>query len=133
RLVVPVIVLPCLLLCAAGLQGQTASLVADLSPKPPASPPSSLPDQLLAFRDKVLFSAAEPSSGRELWVSDGEGRGTRLLADFCVGRCDSSPQVLGATATAVVGHTLIGSGFDPLAQLWRSDGTRDGTFLLPSS
>ncbi len=133
RLVVQAIVLPCLFTFAAALQGQTASLVADLSPKPASSPPNSLPEQLLAFRGKVLFSAAEPSSGRELWVSDGEGRGTHLLADFCVGRCDSSPQVLGATATAVAGYTLIGTGFDPLVQLWRSDGTRDGTFLLPSS
>src|SRR4051812_334171 len=114
------------------LWGQTASLVKDISPQPVTEGRSSLPLELLAFHDKVLFSATEPSSGRELWSSDGEGRGTHLLAEFCPGECDSTPRILGSTAAAAVGYTKIGSDFDPLVELWRSDGTREGTFLLPS-
>ena len=123
-----------LLALPPALRAQTASLVADLSPGLATSNQSSLPDDLLAFHGKLFFSAMEASSGRELWGSDGEDRGTRLLADFCPGRCDSSPRILGSTATAVVGHTRIEQQFnDELTFLWRSDGTRAGTYLLPSA
>jgi ELWxxDGT repeat protein len=114
------------------LWSQLASLVKDISPQPAAGGRSSMPLELFAFRDKLLFSATEPSSGRELWGSDGEDRGTHLLADFCPGACDSTPRILGAMATGVVGYTELGSPYDPLVQLWRSDGTRDGTSLLPT-
>ncbi len=123
-----------LLVSAPSLYAQTASLVADLSTHQPASTGQlSLPDGLLAFHGKLVFSASEASSGRELWVSDGEDRGTRMLADFCPGRCDSLPEILGATATAVVGTTRVDTQLAGRQFLWRSDGTRQGTYLLPSA
>jgi ELWxxDGT repeat protein len=121
------ILLPLLLSLVSALpaETQTASLVLDIQPGPSGSEGSSSPEQLFAFRGKVFFSAEEPSSGRELWVSDGEGSGTRQLTDFCPGLCSSNPHILGNTRTVLFGHAG--------GAIWRSDGTRDGTFLLPSS
>jgi hypothetical protein len=42
------------------LWGQTASLVKDISPQPATEERSSMPLELFAFHDKVLFSATEP-------------------------------------------------------------------------
>lgn len=126
------LVLVSLLAIPPVLRAQTASLVADLSPEVNPSTRSSLPEDLFAFQDKVFFSASEPSSGRELWSTDGQDRGTHLLADFCAGSCDSNPIILGNTAKAVVGITNFREDFDTVVRLWRSDGTRPGTYLLPS-
>jgi ELWxxDGT repeat protein len=124
------------LLAVLPLRAQTASLVRDIVqiPSSPSSTPSALPQGLLAFHGKLLYSAQEPTSGQELWVSDGEGRGTRLLADFCPGRCSSEPRLLGASGSAVFGieHRGHFPGDDDYF-LWRSDGTREGTYLLPST
>ncbi|HEX3131698.1 MAG TPA: hypothetical protein VH394_30460, partial [Thermoanaerobaculia bacterium] len=127
------LVLVFLLAISPVLRAQTASLVADLSPEVDPSTRSSQPDGLFAFQGKVFFRASEPSSGRELWVTDGQDRGTHLLADFCAGSCDSNPILLGNTAKAVVGITYFRTDFETVAHLWRSDGTRPGTYLLPSA
>jgi ELWxxDGT repeat protein len=126
------LVLASLLAISPVLRAQTASLVADLSPEVNPSTRSSLPKDLFAFQGKVFFSASDPSSGRELWSTDGQDRGTHLLSDFCAGSCDSNPTILGNTARAVVGITNFEEDFDFVARLWRSDGTRPGTYLLPS-
>src|SRR6185295_8380621 len=97
------------------VQAQTASLVADLSPQADPSWQSSLPGELFAFKGRLFFSAREPGSGYELWISDGQGRGTHLLADFCPGRCDSNPHILGSTSAAVLGVTSFRVGLDDLA------------------
>lgn len=125
-------ILLCLFLQAADVQAQTASLVADLSAQADPSRGSSQIQWMTPFKGKLLFSAREPTSGQELWGSDGESRGTRLLGDFCPGWCDSHPIPLGATDSAVFGITSS-IHFENLAFLWRSDGTRQGTYLLPSA
>ncbi len=123
------------LLPTLSLRAQTASLVRDIvqTAPSPSSLPSSLPQGLLAFQGKLFYSAEEPSSGRELWVSDGEGRGTRMLADFCPGQCSSDPRILGTLGSAVLGIEFVNQYIhDDGDFLWRSDGTREGTYLLPS-
>jgi ELWxxDGT repeat protein len=122
-----IFVLVSLLAVTPVLQAQTASLVADLSPEAGPSGLSSLPSSLFSSRGRVFFSATEPSSGRELWATDGQDQGTHLLADFCPGPCDSYPHIFGDTARATVGLLRSGRHF-----LWRSDATRPGTYLLPS-
>src|SRR5688572_16296668 len=123
-----IFVFVCLLAGPPALRAQTASLVADLSPQTGPSGQSSLPSGLFASRGRIFFTATEPSTGRELWGTDGQDRGTHLLADFCPGSCDSFPHIFGDTAKAVVGILRAERSF-----LWRSDATRPGTYLLPSS
>lgn len=114
---------------AAPAAAQTASLVEDILPG--QTDTGAHPDEMWTFRDKVLFTAREPSSGTELWVTDGTGAGTRLLADFFPGEDSSQPDILLETGSLVFG-VAGGSGCCGSSRsfLWRSDGTREGTFLL---
>jgi len=114
------------------LAAQTAYLVKDIAPGS-HEPSGSDPESMLSFQGKVIFSAQEPSSGRELWITDGNSSGTRLLADFCPGNCSSSPLPLGTAHSLLFGLAFPNSdnGFNESGNLWRSDGTRQGTFLLP--
>ena len=109
---------------------QTASLVEDIHPGKIDT--GAYPDEMWSFRDKVLFTAQEPSSGSELWITDGTGAGTRLLADFAPGEDSSRPEILvetGSLVFGVAGRYSDCCGTSPYF-LWRSDGTREGTFLL---
>jgi ELWxxDGT repeat protein len=77
----------------------------------------------------ALLPVTEPSSGNELWVSDGTDAGTRPLLDLCPGECSSSFSFLGTAGSTGV----IRFGRDSrVAPFWRSDGTRAGTFPLQS-
>ena len=119
---------------APPLAAQSASLVKDIAPGSDSTVGSS-PDNLWSLNGKVLFAAREASTGRELWITDGSASGTRLLADFCQGECSSSPRALGMASSLLFGisfEQFDNSGSDPTqGYLWRSDGTREGTFLLP--
>ncbi|HEV7786303.1 MAG TPA: hypothetical protein VGQ28_13245, partial [Thermoanaerobaculia bacterium] len=113
---------------------QTAYLVKDITPGSP-SPLGSNPDSMWSFQGKVIFAADEASSGRELWITDGNGSGTRLLADLCPGTCSSGPRPLGTAHSLLFGIAFSyppnGTPDSEPGYLWRSDGTREGTFLLP--
>jgi ELWxxDGT repeat protein len=117
---------------APPLAAQTAYLVKDIAPGR-QEPSGSDPGSMWSFQGKVIFSAQEPSSGRELWITDGNSSGTRLLADFCSGRCSSAPLPLGTAHSLLFGISFPNAdeGFSESGNLWRSDGTRQGTFLLP--
>ena len=114
------ILLPILLSLAPALPAgaQTASLVRDLGTEGFSSFNDSNPSQLLVFRGKVFFVAQEPSSGSEIWVSDGTGPGTDLLVDACRENCPT-PKIVGKSSNFVF---WVANG-----RLWRSDGTRSGT------
>jgi len=114
-------------------QGQIASLVGDLNPGPPPSPPSFFtdPGPLVPLGGKLVFPATEASSGRELWASDGTAAGTEILDDLCPGSCGSDPEIVG-TAGGLVFFVASLNESDTLTLLWRTDGTRAGTFPLDS-
>ena len=120
-----------LLLLAAPLRAQLATLVEDINRQGSGgSAVSSDPDQLATLGDKVVF-AADAASGRELWATDGTATGTELLADICRRDCSSRPELLG-----VVGGVSFWSAEDDdsdVRGLWRSDGTRAGTYALTSA
>ena len=44
------------------------------------------PAAVLAVGDRLVFAAADPDHGRELWVTDGTAAGTKLVADALPGR-----------------------------------------------
>ncbi|HET9228818.1 MAG TPA: ELWxxDGT repeat protein, partial [Thermoanaerobaculia bacterium] len=103
-----------LALVATAGYGQTASLVRDLIA---GSGEGAFPLELRTAGGKVFFFT---EAG--IWASDGTTVGTVLLADSCTG-CS---RFLGNLDDTVL---WLASG-DLGPQLWRSDGTRPGTYPL---
>ena len=93
----------------------------------------SVPEDITPFGDgsQAIFSARNGSAGRELWITDGTTVGTRLLKDINPGSGDSDPsqffefdgEVYFIAYTEVTGTPL---GYE----LWKTDGTQDGTVLV---
>lgn len=96
-----------------------ARLVSDLTPG------SSEPQELTPFAGGVAFTARHPTSGRELWWTDGTATGTRLLADLRPGTASS-----GVRELTVVGDALYVVADDGVsgAEPWRV--TRTGAASL---
>jgi trimeric autotransporter adhesin len=88
---------------------------------------SGFPTGMTAFKSKVIFSAFDTSTGRELWITDGTVRGTKLLKDINPGTANSSPQQI-----TKVGNKIIFTANDGVhgQELWETDGTTDGTKLI---
>lgn len=72
----------------------------------------------------VYFSACTNDHGCEPWVSDGTETGTRLLQDVAPGSASSYPNQF----TAWSGGAVFFAG--GLQQLWKTDGTAEGTVLI---
>lgn len=115
------------------------SMVADICPGVRGSGPS----HLTSWKARVFFQADDCTAGPELWVSDGTAAGTVLLADVRPGSAGGFPSYLTPLIPAPGGGERLfflanGGGYDAAhpsglaqgwsgAQLWLSDGTRDGT------
>ncbi len=80
--------------------------------------------------DRVVFWAYHHDYGEDLWVSDGTAAGTKLLADFCGLwlRCGGDAVNLAGRLGDLLLLSVIGEGTGQ--ELWRTDGTPEGTFLL---
>jgi len=119
----------CLVLSPAAIPvaAATASLVVDVNSVTPPFHENDLgPRQLTPLGQRIVFVESEASSGDELWASDGSDAGTALLRDLCPGSCSSDIRILGtvgSVAFLAVGDAVHG-------ELWRTDGTRGGTFRL---
>ncbi len=81
---------------------------------------------LLPTGSFVLFSARHPETGHELWRTD--GRESALVRDIRPGLADSNISYL----SSVDGFALFQAddGSAAGAELWRSDGTAAGTFMV---
>ncbi|HEV2851511.1 MAG TPA: ELWxxDGT repeat protein [Thermoanaerobaculia bacterium] len=124
----------CALLLAAGLAAQalpqTPTLVRDINPGT-GSPgaPGSHPRQFTTVAERVVFTALGEDSAYRLWATDGTAAGTEVLAIFCVAQFSCrEPRRMGelpglAFFVASSPEDLFG-----LPQVWRTDGTRAGTF-----
>jgi ELWxxDGT repeat protein len=104
---------------------QTASLVADVNPSRDSFGGDSNPRQLTAAGGKVFFVAGSHTGGG-LWATDGTDAGTVLLLNPCQGFCQATIEILGSVKGTVL-FSLQGQG---LHGIWRSDGTRRGTYPL---
>lgn len=77
---------------------------------------------------RILFTADDGDTGRELWSSDGTSGGTGLVSEI----------VAGATGTSFSDLTLIGNGRAVFAadngtdgaELWVTDGSAGGTYMV---
>ncbi len=109
--------------------GQLASLYAD-SLLSPSGTQGSSPQSFAVVGGRALFRAIDgPSS--YLYTTDGTDIGTEKLVDLCAAGAPSP-----ASALANLGHVLIWASnpchepSDDAATLWRTDGTRPGTYPL---
>src|SRR5689334_934584 len=111
---------------------ETASLVYDANPAGPADGAGGVRSVLYPLGNKILFTAYEPGSSIELWVTDGTSEGTGLIADTCPGASCwiESISFLGTVGGAAVFQTerTFYDAYDgyPRRELWRSDGTSEG-------
>jgi ELWxxDGT repeat protein len=71
----------------------------------------------------LLFKVFLPSTGSELWLSDGTEAGTSLLKDLNPGSPTADPQFIGIAR----GFAFIGATRSSDFVLWRTDGTAAGT------
>ena len=88
---------------------------------------SSGPSEFTTIGNRVFFSANNGTNGRELWITDGTGVGTKLVKDIRVGAKGSGPRQLTA-----VGKTLFFTADNGRhgRELWKSDGTAAGTKMV---
>src|SRR5215208_3584714 len=109
-------------------------LVEDIYPGKTGSEPNWLVD----FKGKLLFAAAHPDFGEELWSSNGTRSGTKLVKDI-----DPGPLVIkkmektetGSSAPDSVLHTKKWIYFQATTvkygeELWKSNGTEWGTKIV---
>jgi ELWxxDGT repeat protein len=100
-------------------------LVRDINPGSEAGGPS----WYHRVGDVAVFLASDGIHGSEVWRSDGTDAGTYMLADIGPGKQSygGSPVFSGVVLDGVLyfaaDDTVSGS------ELWRTDGTREGTFL----
>ena len=111
-----------------GTNGRTTGMVKDLR----AGSGSSDPQSLTLSNGRVFFSANTTSSGRELYVTDGTLAGTALVKDINPGTSNSSPSNLVSFSYYHDVDRIVFTASDGLygTELWVSDGTATGTYLL---
>ena len=117
-----------LVLFAAAAHGQTASLMRDINSA--GSGQSQYPGALYSVPGKVFFFGLN-SSDDGVWVTDGTSAGTSLLADLCPNAdCRPPERFLGDLGGTVL---WVADSEQDGRRLWRSDGTRPGTYPLTGS
>lgn len=80
--------------------------------------------------DTLFFRANDGAVGYELWKSDGTAAGTILVKDIFLGSSASLPRALSASFASLNGLLYFAASSETGIDLWRSDGTNDGTALV---
>lgn len=90
---------------------------------------SAHPQNLVAYENKLIFTAFEPEAGREFWVSDGTADGTNRILDIYNGPNGSSTSQVNY---GIFNGTLYFAATDGIHgnELWQTDGTGSGTFMV---
>ncbi len=93
--------------------------------------PCSFPKSFTPMGNRVYFSAANFVDGDELWSSDGTEQGTFMVKNIHVGIGSSSPEQLTVVTNNGI-SMLFFVAYDPVTgyELWKSDGTLQGTLRL---
>lgn len=89
------------------------------------------PRDLRRAGGRLFFSAEREETGRELWISDGEASGTNMVRDLDPNGSGipDRTEVGWEPAVATVGDLAFFAGNDGISgeELWKSDGTYEGT------
>ncbi len=122
---VPVFLL--LLLLSAGQALAQGTLVKDIFP---LGGSSITPGLAAPIGNKLLFGADNSVNGNELWISDGTDGGTVMLKDITPGArtASSNPESFFTHRGLVYFYARPTTTFR--YELWRSDGTANGTFKI---
>ena len=90
------------------------------------------PSNLTAVGNTLFFTAHEDVNGTELWKSNGTEAGTVMVKDIATGDCGGSPCSSAPEYLTSVGNTLYFSAFEEVngGELWKSDGTAEGTVIV---
>lgn len=110
-----------------------AGLVKDINP----GINSSNIRNLYVINNKLFFSADDGTTGQELWVSDGTDSGTSLVLDIYPGINTANPSYTFPNDSYPDNFTeyngeayFVANSGAPGYQLWKSDGTSNGTVQL---
>jgi ELWxxDGT repeat protein len=89
------------------------------------------PSTSVKLNDLLFFSAYDDIHGRELWCTDGTAAGTHMVKDIQPGSDNGIGDYFQLTS-GVMDGILYFRGNDGVSgiELWRSDGTEAGTYLL---
>jgi ELWxxDGT repeat protein len=86
---------------------------------------------LTPFNGMLFFTASDGSSGYELWRSDGTSAGTTLVRDIVPGEGSAFPAFFSPCLTSGGDYLFfVADDGQHGRELWRSDGTSDGTALV---
>jgi ELWxxDGT repeat protein len=102
-------------------------LVKDINP---GASGSDISDRMVLLNNKIYFSAFTLLHGREVWVSDGTATGTSMLKDIAPGAASSNSEMLYKIVRAGNLLYMVCNLPETGQELWRTDGTNAGTFLV---
>ncbi|MBI5095385.1 MAG: hypothetical protein HZB26_23500 [Candidatus Hydrogenedentes bacterium] len=80
-------------------------------------PPSSAPQYLFVFDNRVYFSADDGNHGRELWVTNGTVQGTTLASDVVPGPKSSDPRNFVGCGNRLLFNALALTSYGDLREL----------------
>lgn len=101
---------------------QGTILIAQYVPNPPSNDDWNLPT-IGIFGGQLFFRACEPTSGCELWTSDGTAAGTHLFVDMNPSGSSFGNHEMPEFVSLPGGLLFFANG----DELWRTDGTAAGT------
>jgi ELWxxDGT repeat protein len=117
-----------LLFFARNIYSIDINIVKDLNTSAPSN--SSWPTNLKSIGSVVFFAADDGIHGGEPWISNGTNEGTFLLKDISPGTISSSAGLFTHLGPYVYFISQSYPSNKSAAQLWRTDGTRDGTQMI---
>lgn len=126
-------------LYAFDLQTQSSAMVKNINLPASGNPLyyNSYPQHLTVVEDQLFFSAYTDDEGTELWVTDGTTAGTQMVKEMVNGSLGGFDQrsrdaVAEPEKTIALDSLLLfTSATDSLGwELWRSNGTEQGTYVL---
>lgn len=116
-----------LIVAADSTQNENSLFLSDGTFSGTARIAKKIESNIVVDRNIIYFNCFLPSTGIELWRSDGTKSGTYMIKDIWPGNVTSYP-----TNFKVIDGILYFSADDGShgMELWRSDGTADGTWLI---
>lgn len=91
---------------------------------------SSNPKSFIEFKGLVYFNAGDTSAGTELFRTDGTPEGTDIFIDLNPGNTNTDPKYFAVMGDYLYFSDGIGAATGYDGEMWRTDGTVDGTELV---